>query len=487
MKKSVAHIVSKIPNLKVFGSLEKEIMGMTLDSRKVKADFLFAALKGTQVDGKDFIPKAIELGATVILCHSEVTVPNGITLLVSDSPEHDLALMAAAFYDYPSEKIKLIGVTGTNGKTSIATMLFEAFTKMGDKCGLISTVVNKIQEEDIPSTHTTPDVITLNALLSQMVSKGCEYVFMEVSSHSLDQKRVAGLQYAGAIFTNISHDHLDYHQTFANYIKAKQQLFDQLPSDAFALYNADDRNGKIMVQNSKATRYTYALKSMADFKVKILEKDFAGMLLKIDDQELWIGLSGEFNAYNILAVYGCAFLLNKDRLEILKAISAIGPVLGRFEQIRLGGITAIIDYAHTPDALQNVLDTINAIRTGNEQLITVVGCGGNRDKEKRPVMASIAATHSTMSIFTSDNPRDEDPEVILEEMGKGVAPEMFKKTIKIANRSEAIKLAVTLAQPNDVILIAGKGHEKYQEIKGVKHPFDDKEIVIQHIKTIKSI
>lgn len=486
MKKSLAHILANIKGIQIFGDTKMDISGLALDSRRVEEGFLFAALKGATVDGSQFVQTAIEKGAKVILSSEKLPVAQNITLLISENPALHLGQMAAAFFNEPSKNITLIGITGTNGKTSIATMLFETFTKLGHDCGLISTVVNKIKDKEISSTHTTPDVITLNALLAEMVDNGCQYAFMEVSSHALEQQRVAGVKFSGTIFTNITHDHLDYHQTFANYIKAKQKLFDQLSSDAFALYNSDDKNGKIMVQNSKASRYTYALKSMADFKVKILEKDFAGMLLKIDEQEIWFGLTGEFNAYNLLAVYGCAFLLNQDRFETLKALSSIGPVLGRFEQYRFGEITAIVDYAHTPDALQNVIDSINAIRTGNEKLITVIGCGGNRDKEKRPVMASIAAKNSTLSIFTSDNPRDEEPETIINEMAKGVAPELYKKTLQMPHRSEAIKMAVTLSQPGDVILIAGKGHEKYQEIKGVKHPFDDKEIVIQHLKNIKS-
>lgn len=486
MKKSLAHIIANIKGIQIFGDTKIDISGLALDSRRVEEGFLFAALKGATVDGSQFVQTAIEKGAKVILSSEKLPVAENITLLISENPALHLGQMVATFFNEPSKNITLIGITGTNGKTSIATMLFETFTKLGHDCGLISTVVNKIKDKEIPSSHTTPDAITLNTLLAEMVDNGCKYAFMEVSSHALEQQRVAGVKFSGAIFTNITHDHLDYHQTFANYIKAKQKLFDYLSPDAFALYNSDDKNGKIMVQNSKASRYTYALKSMADFKVKILEKDFAGMLLKIDEQEIWFGLTGEFNTYNLLAVYGCTFLLNQDRFETLKALSSIGPVLGRFEQYRFAEITAIIDYAHTPDALQNVIDSINAIRTGNEKLITVIGCGGNRDREKRPVMASIAARHSTLSIFTSDNPRDEEPETIIHEMAKGVSPELYKKTLQMAHRSEAIKMAVTLSQPGDVILIAGKGHEKYQEIKGVKHPFDDKEIVIQHLKNIKS-
>jgi UDP-N-acetylmuramoyl-L-alanyl-D-glutamate--2,6-diaminopimelate ligase len=379
--------------------------------------------------------------------------------------------------------MKLTAVTGTNGKTTVATLLHNLFRSFGHNVGLLSTVQNQINETVIPSTHTTPDSIKINELLSEMLEQGCEYCFMEASSHAIDQNRIKGLHFAGIIFTNITHDHLDYHLTFDNYIKAKKKLFDEVNEEAFALTNKDDKNGMVMMQNTKASRYTYSLKSMADFKAKIVESDFNGMLLNINEQEAWFRLVGNFNAYNLAAVYGAAFLLGKERDEIITHLSNISAVKGRFEYYRSNnGVIGIVDYAHTPDALKNVLSTINELRTRNEELITVVGCGGNRDAAKRPVMADVACELSTKVVFTSDNPRNEEPEAILDDMQKGVKPLHFKKTLRISDRKEAIKTAVSIAKKGDIILIAGKGHENYQEVKGVKHHFDDKEVLLEMFK-----
>lgn len=479
--KTIQQLIHEIPNAEVIGNAGITVLHLTYDSRMVGEGSLFFAVKGTQVDGHKYINDVIEKGATAIVCENlPETINNTVTYIKVNNTSEAMGLMAAEFYDHPSKKLKLTAITGTNGKTTVATLLFRLFRSFGHNVGLLSTVQNQINETVIPSTHTTPDSIRINELLEHMVEQGCEYAFMEASSHAIDQNRIKGLHFAGTVFTNITHDHLDYHVTFSNYINAKKKLFDDVNDDAFALTNKDDKNGLVMLQNTKATRYTYSLKAIADFKAKIIESDFTGMLLNIDEQEAWFRLVGNFNAYNILAVYGTAFLLGKEKLEIIQHLSNIESVKGRFEYVRsVDGVIAIIDYAHTPDALKNILDTINELRTQNEQLITVVGCGGNRDAAKRPVMADIASEHSTKVIFTSDNPRDENPENILDEMQKGVKPLHYKKTLRISDRKEAIKAAVASANKGDIILVAGKGHENYQEIKGVKHHFDDKQTVLE--------
>lgn len=479
--KTLQQLIQAIPNVQVIGNTGVIIQHLTYDSRQVGEGSVFFAIAGTQVDGHKYINDVIEKGAVAIVCENLPAIINdAVTYIKVNNTSEVMGLMACAFYNHPSEKIKLTAITGTNGKTTVATLLFKLFRSFGHHVGLLSTVQNQINETIIPSTHTTPDSIRINELLAHMVEQGCEYAFMEASSHAIDQNRIKGLHFAGTVFTNITHDHLDYHGTFANYINAKKKLFDDVNDDAFALTNKDDKNGLVMLQNTQATRYTYSLKSMADFKAKIIESDFTGMLLNIDEQEAWFRLVGNFNAYNLIAVYGTAFLLGKEKLEIIKHLSNIEAVKGRFEYVRSNdGVIAIIDYAHTPDALKNILETINEIRTQNEQLITVVGCGGNRDTTKRPIMADISSELSNKVIFTSDNPRDENPETILDEMQKGVKPLHYKKTLRIADRKEAIKAAVASANKGDIILIAGKGHEDYQEIKGVKHHFDDKETVLE--------
>lgn len=485
--KTIAQLIQQVPDVSLVGNAQVTALHLTYDSRHVGEGSLFFAIKGTQVDGHQFIDAVVEKGAAAIVCE---TLPENINptvtyIKVKDSTKA-MGLMAAEFYDHPSKKLKVTAITGTNGKTTVATLLFRLFRSFGHNVGLLSTVQNQINETIIPSTHTTPDSIRINELLEHMVEQGCEYAFMEASSHAIHQNRIKGLHFAGVAFTNITHDHLDYHETFANYIAAKKKLFDEVNEDAFALTNKDDKNGMVMLQNTKATRYSYGLKSMADFKAKILESDFTGMLLSIDEQDAWFRLVGNFNAYNLLAVYGTAFLLGKEKIEIIKHLSNIEAVKGRFEYVRSEqGVIAIVDYAHTPDALKNILDTINELRNRNEQLITVVGCGGNRDAAKRPIMADIATEHSTKVIFTSDNPRTENPETILDEMQKGVKPLHFKKTLRISDRKEAIKAAVAQAQKGDIILIAGKGHENYQEINGVKHHFDDKETVLEMFELMK--
>jgi UDP-N-acetylmuramoyl-L-alanyl-D-glutamate--2,6-diaminopimelate ligase len=479
--KTLQQLIQAIPNVQVIGNTGVIIQHLTYDSRQVGEGSVFFAIAGTQVDGHKYINDVIEKGAVAIVCENLPAIINdAITYIKINNTSEVMGLMACAFYNHPSEKIKLTAITGTNGKTTVATLLFKLFRSFGHHVGLLSTVQNQINETIIPSTHTTPDSIRINELLAHMVEQGCEYAFMEASSHAIDQNRIKGLHFAGTVFTNITHDHLDYHGTFANYINAKKKLFDDVNDDAFALTNKDDKNGLVMLQNTQATRYTYSLKSMADFKAKIIESDFTGMLLNIDEQEAWFRLVGNFNAYNLIAVYGTAFLLGKEKLEIIKHLSNVEAVKGRFEYVRSNdGVIAIIDYAHTPDALKNILETINEIRSQNEQLITVVGCGGNRDTTKRPIMADISSEFSNKVIFTSDNPRDENPETILDEMQKGVKPLHYKKTLRIADRKEAIKAAVASANKGDIILIAGKGHEDYQEIKGVKHHFDDKETVLE--------
>ncbi len=469
---------------RVTGSTSVRANQIHFDSRKVANGNLFVACRGTVSDGHCFISQAVKQGARIIVCEElPHEIDTNVTYVEVENSQEALALLTHRFYGEPSKQLKLVGVTGTNGKTTIATLLFRLFKKMGYKVGLLSTVCNYIDEEAITATHTTPDTIQLNELLAKMVEQGCEYCFMEVSSHAIHQQRVAGLQFAGGIFTNITHDHLDYHKTFDSYLKAKKMFFDHLPKNSFALSNADDKNGKIMLQNTKAHKLMYAVRSFADFRCRILEKHFNGMLLDIDGMEMWARLIGDFNAYNLLAVYSAAYLFNQEKEEVLKHLSELQSVDGRFECIvSPEDIYAIVDYAHTPDALKNVLNTISDLRTRNEQVITVVGAGGDRDKSKRPEMAKIAATLSDKVILTSDNPRTEEPALIIEDMKVGVLPMDTKKVLAITDRKEAIKTAIMLAQPKDIILIAGKGHENYQEINGVKHHFDDREVVREIFK-----
>jgi len=473
-------ILYKVSLTSTYGDMERKVSDVVFDSRKVVENSAFVAVKGTQVDGHDFISLALEKGATTIICEQlPETLATGITYIQVVDSAKALGIMAANFYGNPSEKIKVVAVTGTNGKTTTVTLLHQLFVRMGYSTGLLSTVENKINEEVIPSTHTTPDAVSVQALLRKMVDAGCTHCFMEASSHAIVQERIAGLKLAGAVFTNITHDHLDYHGTFDEYIKAKKKLFDELPKDAFALVNGDDKRGGVMVQNCRGTLQTFGLKTAADFKAKILSNTIEGLELDVNGKLIWFRMIGSFNAYNLLGVLGTAVLLGEDEEEVLRELSAIKGAKGRFDRISIGGITAIVDYAHTPDALDNVLKTINAFRTGNEQLITVVGCGGNRDKTKRPTMAKIAVSESTKAIFTSDNPRFEEPAEILKDMQAGVGPTDFRKTLTIEDRREAIKTALLLCQKGDIVLIAGKGHEDYQEIKGVKHPFDDAEVVTE--------
>jgi UDP-N-acetylmuramoyl-L-alanyl-D-glutamate--2,6-diaminopimelate ligase len=464
----------------VLGSTSVKVEQITFDSRKVFPNSLFVAIKGTQSDGHQYIPQVEESGAGVIV--SEVLpqeIKENITYVKVANSAKALGIIAANFYDNPSSKLKLVGVTGTNGKTTVGTLLYKLFRELGYKVGLISTVENQINDVIIPSTHTTPDQIALNKLLAQMVDAGCDYCFMEVSSHAVAQYRIEGLVFAGGIFTNITHDHLDFHLTFDNYIKAKKAFFDHLPKPAFALTNVDDKNGEVMLQNTKAGKKSFALRSMADFKCKVIENQFSGLHLDIDGQEVYFKLVGDFNAYNILAVYATAMLLGQDKIDVLTILSELSGAEGRFDYIiSPNKVVGIIDYAHTPDALSNVLSTIENIRNGNESIITIIGCGGDRDKTKRPVMARTACDWSTKVIFTSDNPRSEDPEAIIRDMQEGVSPVNQRKVLTIVDRKEAIKTACHLAKPGDIILLAGKGHEKYQEINGVKTDFDDKKILL---------
>lgn len=475
--KTITNILQDIKVIEVIGNQALTVTDIQFDSRLVTPGCLFVAVKGTQTDGHEFITKAIEMGAVAIICEQLPLnpLPNLCFIRVANSAVA-LGVAASNFYGQPSTQLTLVGVTGTNGKTTTATLLYRLFSELGHKTGLISTVAYYVAETQYPSTHTTPDPIALNRLMAQMVEAGCSYCFMEVSSHALAQHRTAGLKFKGALFTNITHDHLDYHKTFANYLAAKKTFFDGLSKDAFALVNFDDKNGPVMLQNCSARKYSYALRSVSDFRCKIIESQFAGMQLQIDGREVWTRFIGEFNAYNLLLVYGTAVLLEADRDEVLRIISGFTEVSGRFETIRSGnGITAIVDYAHTPDALKNVLETINDIRRGDEQLITIAGAGGNRDKTKRPEMARIAVQFSDKLILTSDNPRNENPEDIISDMMEGVSAEAARKVVAIIDRREAIKTACMMANSGDIILVAGKGHETYQEIAGVKHHFDDKE------------
>ncbi|MFT3754253.1 MAG: UDP-N-acetylmuramoyl-L-alanyl-D-glutamate--2,6-diaminopimelate ligase [Paludibacter sp.] len=464
---------------KTIGDTEIEIENIQFDSRKVEAGSVFVATRGTASDGHQFIGMAMDKGAKAIVCEEiPLEINPLITYVKVENSADALGKMASALYGFPSSKLTLVGVTGTNGKTTIATLLYQLFRQLGYKSGLLSTVRNYVVDEAIEATHTTPDALALNELLRKMVDAGCEYAFMEVSSHSVDQRRIAGLEFDGGIFTNITRDHIDYHLSFENYLKAKKQFFDELPADAFALTNADDKNGLVMLQNSKAKKYTYSLRSMADFKTRILEHSFEGMLLDMNDKEVNVPFIGKFNASNLSAVFGTAVLLGQDEMEVLRIISSLGSVSGRFETLHSpSGYTAIVDYAHTPNALNNVIGTINQILQGNGRLITVVGCGGNRDKGKRPMMAREAVNGSWKAILTSDNPRFEEPQDILNDMLAGLDVVEKSKSLTIVDRKEAIRTACALAQPGDVVLVAGKGHEDYQIIQGVKHHFDDKEIV----------
>ncbi|MBT1687818.1 UDP-N-acetylmuramoyl-L-alanyl-D-glutamate--2,6-diaminopimelate ligase [Dawidia soli] len=477
-------IVYKVSLTSSYGNMHVEVSNLCFDSRKVTPGTLFVAVRGTQSDGHVYIEKAVAQGAVAVVCEKlPEMISETVTYVTVKNSAHALGVMAANFHNNPSDKLKLTGVTGTNGKTTTATLLFQLFTKLGYAVGLISTVENRINDTIVPSTHTTPDPIQLNALLQRMVEAGCSHVFMEVSSHAVDQERIAGLKFAGAIFTNITHDHLDYHKTFENYIKAKKKYFDDLNSDAFALVNADDKRGMVMLQNTRAAKHTFGLKKMVDFKGKIITNSIEGLELEIGGKNVWFKMIGDFNAYNLLGVYGAAVLLGEDSEEVLTQLSSLKGAPGRFELVMPGSkFTAIVDYAHTPDALKNVLETIAQFRTGNEQVITVVGCGGNRDKTKRPLMASIACRFSDKVVLTSDNPRDEDPMEIIREMQTGVTPTETRKTLVMSDREEAIKTACMMAKDHDIILVAGKGHEDYQEIKGVKYPFDDREVVARMIK-----
>jgi UDP-N-acetylmuramoyl-L-alanyl-D-glutamate--2,6-diaminopimelate ligase len=482
--KLLRDILYKTNLQEVHGSTNIACTSITFDSRKVTKDSLFVAIKGTQSDGHAFIVKAIESGAIAIICEVlPAELNEKITYVRVADASAALGYMAANFYDQPSEAVKLIGVTGTNGKTTTVTLLFQMFRAMGIKTGMFTTVRNMINGDEIPATHTTPDAIELNRILKMMVDAGCKYVFMEVSSHSVVQHRITALNFAGGVFTNITHDHLDYHGTFDAYIKAKKGFFDALPSNAFALINKDDANASVMVQNTKALKRSFSVRSAADFHCRILENQFSGLHLNIDGTEMWSKLIGSFNASNMLAVYATAVLLGQDKMNVLTTLSTLGPVEGRFQYFRgENGITAIVDYAHTPDALKNVLSTIRDIRNGNESVITVVGCGGDRDKTKRPVMASIACELSDRVVLTSDNPRSEMPEAILEDMKAGVGVKYERNVLTVVDRKEAIRTAIAIAKPGDIILVAGKGHEKYQEIKGVKHPFDDMNVVRESLK-----
>lgn len=479
-------ILYKVAIEAVKGSTDIAIEKIEFDSRKIGANDVFVAIRGTISNGHDYVETAINLGAIAIVCDilPEILAPGIIYIQVKDTNKA-LAFMAANYFGNPSEKLKLVGITGTNGKTTIASLLYQLFKKAGFKVGLLSTVKILVDDVVYKATHTTPDSITINHYLREMLEAGVEYCFMEVSSHGIHQKRTEALHFVGGIFTNLSHDHLDYHPTFADYRDVKKSFFDNLPKTAFVLSNTDDKNGQVMLQNTTAKKLTYALKSYADYKAQILENQLSGLLLKINGNEVWVKLIGTFNAYNLLAIYGTAIELGMESLEVLRLLSDLESVSGRFQFIVSSSkITAIVDYAHTPDALENVLKTINDIRTKNEQLITVVGCGGNRDKAKRPIMAGIATELSDKTILTSDNPRSEAPEDIINEMEQGVAPQNFKKSLSITDRMQAIKTACQLAQPNDIILIAGKGHEAYQEIQGVRHDFDDMKIVKETLEQV---
>ncbi|WP_293924550.1 UDP-N-acetylmuramoyl-L-alanyl-D-glutamate--2,6-diaminopimelate ligase [Sphingobacterium sp. UBA6320] len=477
--KNLKSILHAIPVQEVVGQLDVEVVSLCFDSRQVVFGSLFIAVRGVHTDGHLFIDKAIAFGARAVIVEElpVETLDSVVYIVVADSALA-LGIVAANFYDNPSKKMKLVGVTGTNGKTTVATLLFQLFTELGYHVGLLSTVQNQIGERVIPATHTTPDPIQLNHLLSEMIEEGCDYCFMEVSSHAVVQQRIAGLKFTGAIFTNITHDHLDFHKTFSSYIKAKKKFFDDLDTAAFALTNEDDRNGQVMLQNTFAHKKSYGLHSGADFSARIVESHFDGMLMNIDGHDVWVKLVGGFNAYNLLAVYGAAILLEQETVRVLTAMSVLTGAEGRFETLKAAnGVFGIVDYAHTPDAVENVLQTIEKLRNQSQHIITVLGCGGDRDKTKRPEMSQAALRYSDRLIITSDNPRTEDPLTIIKEMEAGVAAEQKSKVLSIADRKEAIRVAYQLAKPGDIIVVAGKGHEKYQEVNGVRHHFDDKEIL----------
>lgn len=473
----------------ICGDVAVEVTGIEIDSRCIKQGGLFVAVRGTVTDGHKYISKAVEQGALAVICEAlPEQCQDSVAYIVVENTEEIVGVLATTFYGNPTSKLKLVGVTGTNGKTTIATVLYNLFRKLGYKAGLLSTVCNYIDSETVPTDHTTPDPITLNRLLARMVDAGCEYAFMEVSSHSVVQHRIAGLTFVGGVFTNLTRDHLDYHKTFENYLKAKKMFFDNLPSNAFALTNIDDRNGLVMLQNTKAEKHTYSVQSMADFKARILESHFEGMMLEINKEEVAVQFVGRFNVQNLLAIYGTAVLLGEDSHEVLVALSALRPVSGRFETMRSpAGYTAIVDYAHTPDALVNVLETIHDVLDGNGKVITVVGAGGNRDKGKRPIMAKETARLSDRLVITSDNPRFEEPQDIINDMMAGLNQEEAARTICITDRKEAIRTACMMAQKGDVVLVAGKGHETYQEINGVKHHFDDKEVILNIFNNQKAV
>ena len=479
--KKITDILYGVSLKQVLGSTDLDVSSVCFDSRQAQTGALFIAVRGTLSDGHQFINNAIDQGVVAIVCEIfPEHIHKGVSYFLVENSARALGLVASNFYDHPSSKLKLVGITGTNGKTTIATLLFQLFCDLGYKTGLLSTVQNQINGLIIPSTHTTPDPIALNSLLKDMVESGCDYCFMEVSSHAVAQHRIVGLAFSGAIFSNITHDHLDFHHTFDAYLKAKKTFFDTLQSNAFALTNIDDKNGMVMLQNTRAHKKSYGLKNIADFKAKIIENHFSGLLLNIENEEVWFKMVGSFNAYNLLAVYSAALLLEQDRTRVLTSLSRLSGAEGRFDfMISEAGIIGIVDYAHTPDAIQNVLNTIQDIRKGTEQVITVIGCGGDRDKSKRPLMAQVACDWSTKVVLTSDNPRSEAPEQIIKDMEAGVMPHNKKKTLSITDRKEAIRTACHLAKPGDIILVAGKGHEKYQETAGVKLPFDDKKILTE--------
>ena len=475
--KRVSDLVGNAGIVSVTGDSSTVIGDISFDSRNVGPETLFVAVRGTRSDGHDFIAAAVQAGARAVICEKLPDITgSGVCWIKTDDSARTLGVVASEFYGNPSSSLKLTGVTGTNGKTTIATLLYRMFTKLGYKCGLFSTVCNYIVNTELPATHTTPDPVELNRNLAAMVEAGCDYAFMEVSSHAVDQKRIAGLNFAGGIFTNLTHDHLDYHKTFDNYLKAKKAFFDSLPSSSFALVNNDDRNGKVMLQNCRASGYTFSTRGISDFRCTVLEQDFSGMALRIQGEDVWTRFVGDYNASNLLAVYSASVILGAEKEEVLRILSELKSVPGRLEVVEgPGGISCLVDYAHTPDALKNVITTINRIRPGDKQLITVVGAGGDRDRTKRPEMAAITAEGSSKVILTSDNPRTEDPDKILEDMEAGITPDVRRKVLRITNRREAIKTAVMLAAPGDVVLVAGKGHENYQEINGIKHHFDDRE------------
>jgi len=484
MTRTLMEILFGVSIEEVIGTTVIPMAGLSFDSRKVSPDETFIAVKGSLSDGHRFIDQAIDRGAKSVICEDiPAKVRSGITYVKVANSQKALGIMAANYYHNPSHSLKLVGVTGTNGKTTIVTLLHTLFRLSGYGCAKLSTINNLINENVFDATHTTPDPLALNKFLRRAVDEGCEYAFMEVSSHAIDQHRIAGLNFAGGIFTNLTHDHLDYHKTFKAYLETKKKFFDNLPVHAFALSNGDDRNAQVMLQNTKARKLYYGIKGYYDYRGRILESHFHGSLLSVQDREVWVKLTGHYNASNIIAVYACASLLNLDEEEIILRLSELEPAEGRFNTlVSENKVIAIVDYAHSPDALENILDAINQMRTGNEQLITVIGAGGDRDREKRPLMAGIAANKSNRVILTSDNPRSEDPDTIIAEMQKGIDPTRIRFALAITNRKEAIKTACSLAKPNDIILVAGKGHEKYQEIAGVKHPFDDKQILMEFLE-----